>query len=312
MDTARRHGWIVGPTRSVPRAAMAGPPSPHLMAGCHQRLRGPYTGTGAVLREYVPDAFKRWPELVETHRVELLYTIPELSADIGPEPETLVGSTPYEERTRYFGVQWIRGMSQGVISFLLEYARRASTGGPLRLAFDDAHAAEPTEQELLALLVRRADPASLHILIGSTADRLPDELTTALTTYADRVDLPARGSGTGTPARSASDPGRVRAPVPAEDLVRAYVYSDGTSDDPAEQAAYDAAAPELRARLHDARAAELEPAADWGLRLGALPYHLERGSDPGGAGRRALREALDYCVATGYSAATVDFGMRGR
>jgi hypothetical protein len=56
-----------------------------------------------VLRAYVPDAFRRWPELVEAHRVELLYTIPELSADIGPEPETLVGSTPYEERTRYFG-----------------------------------------------------------------------------------------------------------------------------------------------------------------------------------------------------------------
>src|SRR5262249_11329958 len=275
MDTARRHGWIVGPTRSVPRAAMAGPPSPHLMAGCHQRLRGPYTGTGAVLREYVPDAFKRWPELVETHRVELLYTIPELSADIGPEPETLVGSTPYEERTRYFGVQWIRGMSQGVISFLLEYARRISAGGaaggPLRLAFDDVHAAEPTEQELLALLVRRADPASLTIVIGSTAARLPDELTTALTSYADRVDLPAR---------SGADPGRVGSPVPAADLVRAYVYSDGTSDDPAEQAAYDAAAPELRARLHDARAAELEPAADWGLRLGALPYPPEPGADP--------------------------------
>jgi tetratricopeptide (TPR) repeat protein len=68
-------------------------------------------------------------------------------------------------------------MSQGVISLLLEYGRRLSAqwldGGPLRLAFDDVDAAESTEQELLALLVRRADPASLHVVIGSAADRLP-------------------------------------------------------------------------------------------------------------------------------------------
>jgi tetratricopeptide (TPR) repeat protein len=303
MDTVRRHTWIVGPTRAARRLALAGPQAPHLVVGCHQRLRGPYTGTGPVLRTFVPDAFRRWPDLVEAHRVELLYTIPELSADIGPEPESLVGSTPFDERTRYFGQQWIRGMSQGVVTFLVEYARRRAAegvdGGPLRLAFDDVDAAERTEQELLALLVRRADPATLHLALGSRADRLPAELAAGLRTYAERSDLPADLPAPG-PQRTAAD------------LARAYVRSDGTSDDPAELAAYQAADPATLARLHDERAAELAPGADWGTRLGALPYHLEHGCDPRGAGRRALREALDYCVATGYSAATVDFGMRGR
>jgi tetratricopeptide (TPR) repeat protein len=97
-----------------------------------------------------------------------------------------------------------------------------------------------------------------------------------------------------------------------ERLARAFVESDGTSDDPAELAAYQAADPVLRARLHDERADALTPGADRGLLLGAVPYHRELGSDPTGAGRAALRTALELCVAAGYSAATVDFGMRGR
>ncbi|NUP41406.1 MAG: tetratricopeptide repeat protein, partial [Streptomyces sp.] len=38
----------------------------------------------------------------------------------------------------------------------------------------------------------------------------------------------------------------------------------------------------------------------------------ERGSDPGGAGRATLLEALVFCVNTGFSAAVVDLGRRGR
>ncbi|HEV7655623.1 MAG TPA: tetratricopeptide repeat protein [Mycobacteriales bacterium] len=295
------HIWITGPTRAARRAAIQAGPDPVRVAGCHQRLRGPYTGTGEVLGALVPEAFRRWPELVEQHRVELLYTIPELSEHIGPPPDTLVGNTPYEERTRYFGVQWIRGMSQGVVNFLLAFARlRAEAGDPvpLRLAFDDVHAAEPTEQELLAILVRRADPATLAVTVGTAEEPLPPELRTALQEWATSRTAPPVPDE--RPARSAPE------------LVAAYVEADGTSDDAAEMAAYEAAAAELRAQLHDARADALEADADWGTRLGALPYHRERGSDPSGVGRRVLREALDYCVATGYSAATVDFGMRGR
>jgi tetratricopeptide (TPR) repeat protein len=70
---------------------------------------------------------------------------------------------------------------------------------------------------------------------------------------------------------------------------------------------------DYRARLHDERADLLERAeGDPGLRLGAIPYHREHGNDPQGAGRAALRTALEHAVAVGYSAATVDYGMRGR
>jgi len=46
-------------------------------------------------------------------------------------------------------------------------------------------------------------------------------------------------------------------------------------------------------------------------RLGAIPYHLEHGTDPGGAGVRALQEAQDYCVCMGFYPAAVEYGYRG-
>ncbi|HEX5119686.1 MAG TPA: tetratricopeptide repeat protein [Pseudonocardiaceae bacterium] len=48
------------------------------------------------------------------------------------------------------------------------------------------------------------------------------------------------------------------------------------------------------------------------LRLGAIPWHRERGSDPAGAGAHALRDALDYCIDMGFYDATVELGTRGK
>jgi hypothetical protein len=191
-------------------------------------------------------------------------------------------------------------MSQGIITFLITYAvrTRIDRERPLTLALDDVHAAEFTEQELVGLLVRRADPAVLRIVVGGLGDRLAADFDDILRQWTRRVDAP--------------DPGRGQDRRTPEELRRAYVFADGTSDDPAECCAYDSAPLETRRRLHDERAAELEADCNLGLRLGAIPYHRERGSDPSGAGRHALRVALEHCVAAGYSAATVDFGMRGR
>ncbi|WUH89284.1 hypothetical protein OG900_03430 [Streptomyces sp. NBC_00433] len=50
--------------------------------------------------------------------------------------------------------------------------------------------------------------------------------------------------------------------------------------------------PDAVRRLHDARAAELEPGAGRRTLLGAVAHHRERGTDPGR--RRTLREALTF------------------
>src|SRR5437879_3115485 len=271
------------------------------MASCHERRSGPFTGLRAVLRSVVPEANKAWPELVDTHRVVLTYLIPELSDVVGAAPRTLVDSTPHEERTRYFGNDWIRGMSQGVTTCLLAHARRTADvrGAPLTLVLDDIDAADRTEQEFVAILLRRADPGVLRLVLGSAGAAPIPELERALKAYAEEAE--------GAPP--APHPGPARSP---EQLLAAFIASDGTTDDPDEAAAYEAAPQDVTARLHDERALELEQGSDRAATLGAIPYHRERGSDPAGTGRRALRAALEYCVAKGFSAATVNFGLRGR
>ena len=301
MTAPSSHLLVTGPRRSGRRATIAAAAAPDITVSCHARLRGPYSGTNRVLWELMPDAQRRWPQLVDEHRIELLYAVPELEAIIGPGPASLVSVTPHEERTRYFGQSLIRAMSQGIVTFLVTYASRLrpERERPLTIALDDVHAADLTEQELVSILVRRADPEVLQVAVGVTGEPVPAELERALRTWATPLDAAAVADG--EDARTATA------------LARAYISSDGTSDDPAERRAYEAATEALRRRLHDERAAELEAEADAaGLRLGAIPYHRERGDDPQGAGRRALRAALEHCVAAGYSSATVDFGVRGR
>ncbi|QKW20686.1 tetratricopeptide repeat protein [Kitasatospora sp. NA04385] len=291
------HRWIAGtlPTPAEPDEDGT------VTARCHRRLRGPYTGVDTVLRAVLPEAVRRWPELVDFHRVELLYGMPELEDLIGPAPRTLALDSSYRERTRFFGAGMIRCMSQGVVTFLTEHARRLRTAGepPLRLLLTQVEHAEPTTQELIALLLRRADPERLRVTVRTGPGELPADLRDALRRYAERAEPAADGERA---------PGRG-----GEEAVRSYVRGDCTSDDPAEQRAYREAAPELRARLHDRRAEELERAgAGPGQRVGALTHHREHGGDPAGAGRAALLEAQRYCVEVGFSAAVVDLGLRGR
>ncbi|MFC8721355.1 tetratricopeptide repeat protein, partial [Kitasatospora sp. NPDC057198] len=299
------HRWITGPlpTTAAPDIApdTVSDADRTITARCHRRLRGPYTGVDTVLRALLPEAVRRWPELVDFHRVELLYGMPESADLIGPAPRTLAHDSSYRERTRFFGSGMIRCMSQGVVTFLVEHARRLRTAGdpPPHLVLTQVEHAEPTTQELLALLLRRADPALLRVTVRTGPGELPAELDAALRRYAE----PAEEHGT-----AAHRPG-----YGGEAAVRAYVRGDCTSDDPVELRAYREAAPELRARLHDRRAEELERAGVGPAQLvGALAHHREHGGDPGGAGRQALLAAQRYCVEVGFSAAVIDLGLRGR
>ncbi|MFI9650628.1 tetratricopeptide repeat protein [Streptomyces sp. NPDC052040] len=272
-----------------------------LVVRCHQRLRGPYTGIDTVLRTVLSEAHRRWPELVEAHRVELLYGMPELAHLIGPPPRTLADDAPYEERTRYYGSGMIRCMSQGIVTFLLEYAARthADSGAALELAFEEVHAAEATTQELLALLVRRANPDVLRVVVSGTGDALPEELEAALTATAATLPAPTADPG----------PEPLRSPL---EWAAAYVDGDCTDDDPRALAGYRDADRQEVARLHDRRADSLEDTASWGLRMGAIAHHREHGTDPTGAGRAALLAAQRHAVATGFSSTVVDLGLRGR
>lgn len=299
-----RHRRITG-ARRADRLAAAGPDGAQLLAArCHRRLRGPYTGVDTVLAAVLPQAVRRWPELVERHRFELLYGMPELEDAIGEAPATLASLSPFKKRTRFFGSTLVRCVSHGIVTFLLEYARRLARSGEVlpELFFDELDEAEATTQEFVALLVRRADPALLPVTVGTAGGALPPELEAVLAARAQAVHAPAEDPPAGPPRE-------------ARDLVAAYVRGDCAGDDPAEEAAYREAwrtRPQDVRPLHDARAAELEGRPGPRLRAAALARHRERGTDPGGAGRQALLEALVFCVGIGFSEAVVDLGTRGR
>jgi tetratricopeptide (TPR) repeat protein len=295
-----RHIRLVGGRRADREQWTAQHLGPAILARCHRRLRGPYTGVDTVLAAIAPEAARHWPSLLEEHHFELLYGIPELAGVIGPGPRMLATDSPSRERTRFFSADMIRCVSQGIATFLTAHAELARTAGrPIpAVVFEEVHAAEPTTQEFIALLLRRCDPRVLRLVISGEDVELPAELADEIKAHTERAEC-----------RAAPQRRRRRAPA---DLAAAYVAGHGTSDDPAEIDAYQSSAPELRARLHDEAADGLEPTAGPRLRAGALAYHREHGSDPFGAGSLALAAAQLYCVETGFSAAVIDLGMRAR
>lgn len=292
-----RHLHVVG-ARARDRRPLLEQPAGSVFACCHQGLRGPYTGVDAVLTAVLPDIWRRYPDLVDYHRMEILEAIPELSEIIGPGPKTLAKDAPFEERTRWYGNTMTRCFTQGIITMLREYARRLRDGGgvPPTLVLDAVHHAEVTTKDFVALFVRRVDARLWPVVIGSDGDVGP-ELEAALAACTDRVDAVALPD---------TDP------APAADLAAAYIRSDGTSDDPAAHQAYLALGPDERAAMHDRRADELEPNASWGVRTGALAYHRERGTDPGGKGLAAVRAAAEYLTIMGFQHAGMQMSRRGR
>ena len=292
-----RHLHVVG-TRARDRLPILERTADAVFANCHQGLRGPYTGVDTVMWAVLPDIYAKWPELVDYHRLEIIEAIPELSALIGPGPVTLAKDAPFAERTRWYGDIMIRCFSQGIITMLREYAQRLRETGavPPALVFDNMQSAEHTAQDFVALFVRRVDADLWHVLVGSNGDVGP-QLAAALAQHADLVE-----------AAPSPETGQ----RPAAELAAEYIMSDGTSDDPAAYGAYLGLDPGERAAMHDRRADELEPDASWGVKIAALPFHRERGTDPHGKGVETVRAATEYLTVMGFQLAGIAMAKRGR
>ncbi|WP_329177564.1 tetratricopeptide repeat protein [Streptomyces sp. NBC_01477] len=297
------HEWRIG-------TAPAAEPQGDFTVDCHRGLRGPYTGLGSLLRRVVPLAVELRPGITDRHVTEILSVAPELRPVIGVGPETLTSLAAPEERTRIYPANRTRRLAHGAVELLAEYAAAAGAA-PLRLVFDRADRADHTDQEFLAIFLRRARPDRIRITVTSGGGDLIDELTAALDRYAQRsADRPSdAGKAAGTDQAADTETADGRTP---EELLHAFIAADGTSDDPAEAAAYERADPALRKTLHDRRAAELLALDEMTLGLGAIPYHLERGGDPAGAGADALYEAARHCGAMGYYHSVIDVATRGR
>jgi tetratricopeptide (TPR) repeat protein len=295
-----RHHWLHGGGQTDRAAAVA---SLGLQAAiittvdAHRRLRGPYTAAGTLARALVPTVLASQPEVVRRHDIELLSVAPELHNIVPNSRQTLTSMALPAERTRFYARLRTRRIANGLVEFLrdgLAQDRRVA------LVIDNVDYADQTDWEFLAALLRRADPALLTVVVCTGADDVPDdELMSMLRSHAEMSAVTAAG-------KSETDDS-----VTAAELAWMYVLSDGTSDEQGQIDAYDALDSGERVGLHDRRAAQLAARDQQSLRLGAIPYHLERGSDPTGAGAEALYAAQDYCLCLGLYPAVVDYGYRG-
>ncbi|GIH94066.1 tetratricopeptide repeat protein [Planobispora siamensis] len=199
-------------------------------------------------------------------------------------------------------------LANGVAEFLAEClpACRPPVAAPFTLVVRNLHRADPTDRELVEILVRRLDPAVLTVVVlGAGAPPtwfrgLVPAPGAPLPGWLSGVTISERDGAAGAvPGRDGLAPGDAAAHVASE------------CTDERSRAAYEAASPAERARLHDLRAGELEAAGEFSLRLGAVPFHRERGSDPAGLGAAALWTAVDHCVHEGFLAAVIELGVRG-
>ncbi|MFS4094768.1 tetratricopeptide repeat protein [Streptomyces sp. AF1A] len=298
------HLRLYGATRHDRAATADGHPLPPRLlppVDAHRRLRGPYTAAGTVVRALVPGVLAAAPELVRRHDIELLSVAPELAPVVPNSRETLTSMALPAERTRFYARLRTRRIANGLVEFVRDALPALGHDGPRCLVVENADHAEATDAEFLATLVRRLDPRVLTVVLcGAHAPRPDGVLAPALDRHT--TALPVREAGAG-PRTGQEDP--------AWRWVAAEGLLDGLDGETA-RAAYEALPAAERAALHDRRAAELRRAQEFSLTLGALPYHLERGSAPVDEAVPALWAASDHCLVNGFYDAVVDYGRRGQ
>lgn len=313
-----RHYFLAAERRADRAAAVAGLPLPPQWLApisANRRLRGPYAAGGALVRAIVPAALDRWPDLVTRHKTELLTIAPELREWVPVSQETLTSLAVPVERTRFYSALRTLRLAHGITEFIIEYLRRSGDIGG-SVVIDDIHHADYTDQELLAVMLRRIDPALLRIVVCGTPDfgQLDEaesakygsihppfgKLDLAIERWCERV----------VPSAAATEPEKVSGDV--AELAREYVASDGTDDRPELLAGYLATPQSVRANLHDERADQLAAQGEFSLTLGAIPWHRTRGSDLYGAGLAAVNDAMEHSMRMGFYDATIEFCEQGR
>ena len=307
MTGQQVHHGVRGGRRADRQRVISGldlPPALMPPLDAHSRLCGPYTAGRALIRALALDVLACRPELARRHDIEIRALVPELGDVIPVRREKLFNQVPADERTRVHSRLRTLRIAHGLADFIREamHSASATAGPPRSLVVENLHHADPADAELFAVLLRRIDPGMLTLVLCAAAAPLGVDLDATLRRYASITEAGERPAACGQDSAGAD----------MSALAAAYVASDGTSDDPALLAAYERAGPAERARLHDARAGELERGTEEASRLGAVPYHRERGSDPARAGAAAVKRALDHCYGLAFHHASASLGRRGR
>ncbi|MFS1511664.1 tetratricopeptide repeat protein [Chengkuizengella sp. SCS-71B] len=297
------HRWIIGNKKSDrEKEYMAEKDRPMIVVQSHRYRRGPYTGTGELLRKLIPTIYEKWNDVVEKHSIEVLSVAPELKTLISTREETLTSLAVPKERTRFYSRLRTLRITHGLIDLFNEITI-SQIVGPITIVFEEVDQCDPLDAEFLANFLRRANPQQIKIIISSKYEIPHEQLKTALDQYSNETSI----------SNSILEEVGINnySEIEQLKLAKEFIFSDGTSDDSNELAAYNSISPKDRQQFHLERLNELIGMNQWSLHIGSIPYHTERiGNKPKSV--EVLLEAMDYCVDMGYYEATIDFSRRGR
>nr|MDT0660610.1 tetratricopeptide repeat protein [Micromonospora sp. DSM 115978] len=281
-------------------------PPPLVRVSAHRRLRGPYTAAGTVLRAILPDALARRPELGPRHHIEILTAAPEFAGAVPAMRSTLEHRGTSDARTRYQARLHTMRISHGLADLFRDYLA-ALDDGPRTLLVDDLAHADPTDQEFVAVLLRRLTPDRLAVVVTTGAEPLVEPPGPVSVSLPETLEARTRRIMAEPTATVSATP-----PPAAIELARAYVATECTSGDPRLRAGYEAVSDRDRVDLHAARLARLLDLDEPSLLLGAVPYHAERAGRPAGEVAEQLRYAQLHCKNRGLYHCAVEFGERAR
>lgn len=170
MNGSHRHHTVRG-CESDARQQLAGALPPELMPPVDVHARGgPYVLGATVIRSLAQEALAGQPELVRRHDIELRAAVPALAGRVPVVRETLYSRTPPAERTRIHSRQRTLRIAHGLTEFTRD-CLAAAGGGPRSLLVENADLADPTDRQLLTVMLRRLDPRLLTLVVCTgTAD----------------------------------------------------------------------------------------------------------------------------------------------
>lgn len=325
-------------------------PYEHAAAGCHdtrsfgihahRNRRGPFSAAGGLVRAIAGDAVRIAPDLIATHLVTLLLVAPELGKHIDVPANVLQAASVSREGDP---PAWLRRVSNGVVDFVLGYfgVRRL----PAQITIFDVDEADPADLDVIAVLLRRADPQTLRLTICTRSDHLYQPLAAFLEKPVARDLEPAMSqvpvvwtewfaaccldeAAAGAlwrelktlgcefalpPDLNSLEPfydeclGKLSA-IQRTALARKYVGSDGTSRHRLAWHAWRRLGEPERKAMHMARADALIELDEPSLLVGAIPFHREQA----GEGADALLTASRLCLEMACYDAALDWSVRGR
>ncbi|MFG6196159.1 tetratricopeptide repeat protein [Nonomuraea sp. JJY05] len=128
----------------------------------HRRPRGPYTVAAALLRHLVPQALEGDGDLVAAHDIEIRAAAPELAPLVPVRRVTIDAGLSDDERILVPAPRRTLRLANGLTEFFMDAVRPGQA-----IAVCNGADADPTDTELLDVMMRRIPPDLLTIMLYS-------------------------------------------------------------------------------------------------------------------------------------------------